>query len=129
MADCLRSLVLELARTRVAVDDNVGVVDVVCRVIDVDGQIGCRFALVDRIGMMSTVPSRMMILMAEPGRQTDGDADHEHRSWNAAGDAQNRTQIRRFHDDWFTRRKTNRNRRQQQSVSVLADENGRDTCR
>ena len=92
-------------RTGIAVDDNIRIVRVVSRVID--GQVG--FALVDGIGTTSTV-TRMMILMAEPGRQADVDGDHEHGSGNAAGDAQHRPQIRRFHYDWGRGRKRSDNR-------------------
>lgn len=85
-----------------AVDENVGIhVRVVLMVMT--GRFHGGFVFPDVVAAVRMLTGRMVLmtlLMAKSGRQTDGDANHQDRGGDAAGDAQDRSQIRRFHYDW-----------------------------
>jgi uncharacterized membrane protein len=84
-----------------AVDENVGIhVRVVLMVMT--GRFHGGFVFSDVVAAVRMLTGRMVLmtlLMAKSGRQTDGDANHQDRGGDAAGDAQDRSQIRRFHYD------------------------------
>lgn len=85
-----------------AVDENVGIhVRVVLMVMT--GRFHGGFVVADVVAAVRMLTGRMVLmtlLMAKSGRQTDGDANHQDRGGDAAGDAQDRSQIRRFHYNW-----------------------------
>ena len=81
-----------------SIDENVGIHILV--VLVMTGRFHGSFVVAN--AAMRTLAGRMVLmtlLMAKFGSQTDSDANHEDRGRDATGDAQDRTQIRRFHYD------------------------------
>ena len=108
-------LVSFLIITRVAVDEDVRIH--VRVVLMMAHRFHRNFIPTDVVAALRKIRSRtvwMTLLMTKFGRQTDGDANHQDRSRDATGDAQHRTQIRRFHYDW--------NRKVQVKIELIADD-------
>ena len=83
--------------TRVVVDEDVGIH--VRVVLMMAGRFHGRFSDITDVVAAVRMMTGRTVLMTKSGRQTDGDANHQDRGGDATGDAQNRTQIRRFHYD------------------------------